>query len=187
MRIQGSHDVLSGGGTRVSGEHGGGGHAHVRLGVGVVDVGGAQPGERDRLGDDDLSGSSSVGTVAHPDAGVGYVGREHHPQRPGGVSRGQQPQGRPRRLGERDDPGSVAGKVERGFRRTVTRRMIREAGKVRSAGTQVTMVGPGRDDLEAIGANMMDPGRRQAVLETSLRTSVEALRRSRDDELSWSA
>jgi NTE family protein len=88
---------------------------------------------------------------------------------------------------EYDDPSSVAGKVERGFRRTVTRRMVREAGKVRSPGTQVTMVGPGPEDLEAIGANMMDPGRRQAVLETSLRTSVEALRRARDDELSWSA
>ncbi|HEY5031547.1 MAG TPA: patatin-like phospholipase family protein [Actinomycetes bacterium] len=88
---------------------------------------------------------------------------------------------------EYDDPTSVAGKVERGFRRTVTRRMVREAGKVRSTGTQVTMIGPGRDDLEAIGANMMDPARRQRVLETSLRTSAEALRRSRDDELSWSA
>jgi NTE family protein len=86
-----------------------------------------------------------------------------------------------------DEPTSVAGKVERGFRRTVTRRMVREAGKVRSMGTQVTMVGPGPDDLEAIGANMMDPGRRLPVLETSLRTSAEALRRSRDDELSWSA
>jgi hypothetical protein len=31
----------------------------------------------------------------------------------------------------------------------------------------------------------MDPGRRQAVLETSLGTSVEALRRARDDEMSW--
>jgi len=86
-----------------------------------------------------------------------------------------------------DEPASVAGKVERGFRRTVTRRMVREAGKVRAAGTQVTMIGPGREDLEVIGANMMDPGRRVAVLQTSLRTSAEALRRSRDDELSWSA
>jgi NTE family protein len=88
---------------------------------------------------------------------------------------------------EYDRPASVAGKVERGFRRTVTRRMVREAGKVRATGTQVTMIGPGRDDLEAIGANMMEPSRRQSVLETSLETSAEALRRSRDDELSWSA
>jgi len=86
-----------------------------------------------------------------------------------------------------DEPTSVASKVERGFRRTVTRRMVREAGKVRAAGTQVTMIGPGREDLEAIGANMMDPGRRVAVLQASLRTSVESLQRARDDELSWSA
>ncbi len=84
-----------------------------------------------------------------------------------------------------DEPASVAARVERGFRRTVTRRMVREAGKVRVEGTQVTLLGPGREDLEVIGANLMDPGRRQAVLETSLGTSVEALRRARDDEMSW--
>lgn len=90
---------------------------------------------------------------------------------------------------EYDDPTSVAAKVERGFRRTVTRRVVREARKVRAAGTSVTLIGPGREDLEAIGANMMDPARRRSVLETSLRTSVEALRRARDegDDLSRSA
>jgi len=90
-----------------------------------------------------------------------------------------------------DEPTSVAGKVERAFRRTVTRRVLREAGKVRAASaaaTRVTVVGPGREDLEAIGANMMDPGRRRRVLETSLRTSPEALRRGgQDDDLSRSA
>jgi NTE family protein len=88
---------------------------------------------------------------------------------------------------EYDGPASVVARVERGFRHIVTRRMVREASKVRATGTQVTMIGPRRTDLEAIGANMMDPGRRVAVLDTSLRTSAEALRRSRDDELSWSA
>ena len=48
-------------------------------------------------------------------------------------------------------------RVERAFRRTVTRRMLGEAAKVRRAGTAVTMLGPGREDLEAIGANLMDP------------------------------
>lgn len=88
---------------------------------------------------------------------------------------------------EYDEPASVAGRVERGFRRTITRRMVREAGKVRAAGTSVTMVGPGREDLQAIGVNLMDPSRRLSVLETSLRTSEDALRRARADELSWSA
>jgi len=86
-----------------------------------------------------------------------------------------------------DAPSSVGGRIERGFRRTVTRRMVREARKVRARGTRVTMVAPGREDLEAIGANLMDPARRVAVLEASLRTSAQALHRSRDDELSWSA
>ena len=85
-----------------------------------------------------------------------------------------------------DHPRSVPARVERAFRRTVTRRMLGEAAKVRRAGGSVTMLGPGREDLEAIGTNLMDPSRRVAVLETSVRTSAEALRRSRDDELSWS-
>ena len=65
--------------------------------------------------------------------------------------------------------------------------MLREAAEVRRAGSSVTVLGPGREDLEAIGANLMDPSRRLAVLETSLRTSAEALRRARDDEMSWSS
>ena len=90
---------------------------------------------------------------------------------------------------EYDDPTSVAARVERQFRRTVTRRMLREASKVRAAGTRVTLLGPGRVDLTAIGANLMDPARRTAVLETSLETSVQALDRARSHggEVSWSA
>jgi NTE family protein len=42
------------------------------------------------------------------------------------------------------------------------------------------MLGPGPEDLEAIGGNLMDASRRDAVLEVSLRTSVEALRRGAD-------
>jgi NTE family protein len=85
-----------------------------------------------------------------------------------------------------DHPRSVPARVERAFRRTVTRRMLGEAAEVRRAGGSVTMLGPGREDLEAIGTNLMDPSRRVAVLETSVRTSAEALRRARDDEMSWS-
>jgi NTE family protein len=88
---------------------------------------------------------------------------------------------------EYDEPASMGARVERSFRRTVTRRMVREAGRVRSGGTQVTLVGPGREDLEAIGANLMDPTRRASVVETSLRTSADALQRARDDEMSWTA
>lgn len=74
-----------------------------------------------------------------------------------------------------DDPESVVGRLERRFRRAVTKRLQREAAKVRHAGTKVVMLGPGREDLEAIGVNLMDPRRRDAVLATSLRTSRVAL------------
>jgi NTE family protein len=86
-----------------------------------------------------------------------------------------------------DRPVTVGARLERSFRRTVTRRMLREAGKVRAGGTRVTLIGPGAQDLQVIGANLMDPRRRRAVLQTSLRTSAESLGRARADEMSWTA
>jgi NTE family protein len=77
-----------------------------------------------------------------------------------------------------DRPITVAAQLERRLRRAFTRRMLREAAKLRVSGTQVTMIGPGPADLAAIGANLMNPRRRRRVLETSLRTSVDALRRA---------
>lgn len=74
-----------------------------------------------------------------------------------------------------DEPRSVAARVERRLRGLVTRRLLREVGKLRAAGTMVTVLGPGPEDLRAIGANLMDPRRRMRVLETSLRTSAAAL------------
>src|SRR3954452_2776735 len=74
-----------------------------------------------------------------------------------------------------DEPDSVVGRLERRFRRVVTRRLLREVAKVRRAGTRVTILSPGAEDLEAIGVNLMDPARRERVLDTSLRTSVAAL------------
>ncbi|MDQ1747543.1 MAG: hypothetical protein QOD07_1806 [Frankiaceae bacterium] len=77
---------------------------------------------------------------------------------------------------EFDEPPSLVGRVERRFRRAMTKRVLREAAKVRRHGTAVTILGPGREDLEAIGVNLMDPRRRLRVLDTSLRTSAAALR-----------
>jgi NTE family protein len=79
-----------------------------------------------------------------------------------------------------DSPSGVAARLERRVRRAITRRLLREAEKVQAGGTRVTMLGPGPEDLEAIGANLMDASRRDAVLETSLRTSAEAWRRDVD-------
>ncbi|MBA2390336.1 MAG: patatin-like phospholipase family protein [Geodermatophilaceae bacterium] len=80
-----------------------------------------------------------------------------------------------------DKPWSVVGQVERRFRRSVTRRLHREAEQVSRSGTSVTLLAPGPDDLRAIGANMMDNRRRRAVLRTSLFTSTEVLRDRRGD------
>jgi NTE family protein len=41
---------------------------------------------------------------------------------------------------------------------------------MRKEGTKVHVLCPGPEDLEVIGANLMDPSRRVEVLETSLRT-----------------
>lgn len=80
---------------------------------------------------------------------------------------------------EYDDPTSVAARVERRFRRLLTKRLLSEVKKVAATGTRVTMLNPGAEDLAAIGANLMDPRRRARVFETSLRTSAEALRGGR--------
>ena len=75
-----------------------------------------------------------------------------------------------------DTPDSVAARIERRFRRLVTKRVVGEIRKVAATGTKVTFLGPTSEDLVVIGANMMDPRRRTEVLETSRRTSAAALR-----------
>ncbi len=74
-----------------------------------------------------------------------------------------------------DRPSTMPAKLERRFRRLVTKRLIGEVKRVAAAGTKVTLLGPGAEDLAVIGANLMDPRRREEVLETSLRTSALAL------------
>ena len=75
-----------------------------------------------------------------------------------------------------DRPNELFTRLERRWRLQVTKRCLREAEKLRSKGCQVTIIGPGPEDLEAMGGNVMDLPRRIDVLETSLRTSVQALR-----------
>lgn len=74
-----------------------------------------------------------------------------------------------------DRPRNPALRAERLFRRLTTRRLVSEVRKVEASGARVTVLAPGRDDLAAIGINLMDPARRQRVLETSLRTSAPRL------------
>ena len=75
-----------------------------------------------------------------------------------------------------DRPNSVIARLERRWRTSVTRRCLYEAEKVRDNGAEVVLLGPGPEDLEAMGGNVMDVSRRLPVLEVSLRTSLEALR-----------
>jgi NTE family protein len=75
-----------------------------------------------------------------------------------------------------DAPTQWSTRIERQWRTRVTRRVLREAGTVHRHGTEVTILGPGREDLEAMGGNLMDLSRRPSVIETSLRTSAVALR-----------
>jgi NTE family protein len=80
-----------------------------------------------------------------------------------------------------DKPGTVMGRLERGYRHRVTRQMLHEAKQVREAGTKVIVLCPGPDDLEVLGANLMDPTRRAAVLATARRTTTGFL--GADDEV----
>jgi NTE family protein len=75
-----------------------------------------------------------------------------------------------------DRPRTTFARLERGVRRATTKRLFREATKVRATGTRVTMLGPGPEDLQAIGGNLMDVRRRVRVFETSLRTTAAAVR-----------
>lgn len=73
-----------------------------------------------------------------------------------------------------DRPTGVTHRLERRWREEVTKAALREAEAVKASGIPVRMVGPGPEDLVAIGANLMDGTRIRFVLETSLRTSVAA-------------
>ncbi len=75
---------------------------------------------------------------------------------------------------EQDHPSTVATRLERRWRSEVTKAAVREVEAVRRDGTAVHVIGPGPEDLEAIGANLMDASRLRHVLATSLRTSRAA-------------
>lgn len=70
-----------------------------------------------------------------------------------------------------DHPTSLAARLERRWRGEVTKACLDEAAIVRAQGAHVYILGPGPEDLAAMGANLMDASRRRHVLETSLRTS----------------
>jgi NTE family protein len=65
--------------------------------------------------------------------------------------------------------------LERRWRSIVTRRLTREVRKLEAAGTKVTVLTPGVASLRLMGANLMDPRRRVAVLESARESCLSTL------------
>ncbi|GAA1893430.1 patatin-like phospholipase family protein [Lapillicoccus jejuensis] len=74
-----------------------------------------------------------------------------------------------------DAPSALVSRLERQWRNRVTARALKEVAVLHADGAEVTMIGPGHEDLEAMGGNLMDVSRRPTVVITSLRTSLAAL------------
>jgi NTE family protein len=75
-----------------------------------------------------------------------------------------------------DSPTTVTGRLERRFRKLMTKRTLAEVRRVAARGAKVHFLGPTAEDLAVIGVNLMDPRRRIPVLESSLLTSSQSLR-----------
>ena len=73
-----------------------------------------------------------------------------------------------------DNPDGLFTKLERQWRRRVTQRCLDEVDAVEAQGAQVHVLGPGEEDLAAMGGNIMETSRRLHVLESSLQTSRRA-------------
>ena len=76
---------------------------------------------------------------------------------------------------EPDHPLQPHLRMERRLRQVLTHAVVRQARSLAARGTRVTLMTPGPRDLAAMGVNLMDPRRKQAVLELSFRTSADAL------------
>jgi len=77
---------------------------------------------------------------------------------------------------EPDNPRSPVARLERRLRRSITRGIGHDIARLREAGMAVTLLTPGPEDLTVMGANLMNPRRRMAVLHTAMRTAASTLR-----------
>jgi NTE family protein len=59
----------------------------------------------------------------------------------------------------------------------ITYSLLRQARALSAQGMRVTVLTPGHQDLSAMGINLMDGRRKEAVLEASFVTSADALAR----------
>lgn len=80
---------------------------------------------------------------------------------------------------ETDSPRSPVARLERRVRRSITRGIGNDIAVLQAAGTRVTFLTPGPEDLTVMGANLMNPRRRTAVLHTAMRTAANTLRRQK--------
>jgi NTE family protein len=78
---------------------------------------------------------------------------------------------------ETDHPLQPHLQMERRLRQVITHALLRQAKALCAQGKRVTVLTPGPRDLAAMGINLMDPRRREAVMELSFRTCAEALGR----------
>ena len=78
---------------------------------------------------------------------------------------------------EIDYPLQAYLRIERPLRQMITYIVLRQARTLASQGMRVTVLTPGHEDLAAMGINLMDPRRKEAVLQASFRTSADALGR----------
>jgi NTE family protein len=69
------------------------------------------------------------------------------------------------------------------FQRASGRRLGHEAKKLRAAGTDVVLIQPLREDLEAMGPNLMRSGNRNKVIEVARRTVARQLAEPHNREL----
>jgi NTE family protein len=76
---------------------------------------------------------------------------------------------------ETDRPRQPHLRMERRIRQVITYAVLRQAKALGAQDKRVTVLTPGPRDLAAMGINLMDPRRRDAVMELSARTSAEAL------------
>ena len=80
-----------------------------------------------------------------------------------------------------DRPRDPVAGVERGLRCLLTRWLDAEVRAVRASGVRVTVLTPGPADLAAMGGNLMNPRRRERVLDVSLLSSATALEAAADE------
>jgi NTE family protein len=81
-----------------------------------------------------------------------------------------------------DSPRSPVAMVERRVRRVITRGVLADVNRLRANGVRVHLLTPVAEDLESMGANLMNPRRRAAVLHTAMRTTVVQLQAQRQAE-----